>query len=51
VIPAPPDDAKLTMLITSFGADPEMRMPGWTPSEPVQGHWEFLIDTRDIRRR
>jgi len=51
VIPAPPDDAMLTIVITSFGADPDLRMPGWTPLEPVEGHWKFVVDTRDIRRR
>ena len=51
VVPAPPDDAMLSIVIEAFGADPRMRMPGWVPGEPVPGPWRFAIDTRDITRR
>jgi hypothetical protein len=51
IVPAPPDDAMLSVLIDAFGADPRMRMPGWIPGEPGPGPWRFAIDTRDIRRR
>jgi hypothetical protein len=39
VIPAPPSDAMLSIVIESFGADLRMRMPGWVPGEPVTGPW------------
>jgi hypothetical protein len=51
LVPAPPEDAMLSLVIEAFGADTRMRMPGWVRGEPVAGPWTFAIDTRDIRRR
>lgn len=49
--PAPPADVSLSVTFESFGADPGMAMPGWTPPHPVEGTWQFSLSTRVIRRR
>jgi hypothetical protein len=51
ITPAPPVDANLSIAFTSFGADPQMKMPGWIAGSPVLGPWTFDVPTRDIRRR
>jgi hypothetical protein len=51
ITPPPPAGAMLSITIKSFGVDPRMRMPGWVPGEPVEGPWDFRIDTSNLRPR
>jgi hypothetical protein len=45
--PAPPADASLSVTFESFGTDPGMAIPGWTPPQPVEGTWRFSVSTSD----
>jgi hypothetical protein len=51
LMPPPPPGVTLTIEIESLGANERMRMPGWTPNDPVSGPWRFTVPTRDIQRR
>lgn len=51
ITPAPPSTCLLSIAFSSFGADPQMKMPGWIAGPPVDGPWTFDVATSDIRAR
>jgi hypothetical protein len=43
VVPAPPTNANLAIVLDSFGPHGQMPMPGYIAMDPVRGPWRFEV--------
>lgn len=43
MVPSPPPDATLNIVLESFGPPGFSPMPGYIPMDPVRGPWRFVV--------